>query len=426
MECRSSSLCIFDKPPVQTDYQKSMTIEYYPISTLQSGGPIEFHIPGNTEDYIDVNDISLYVKFKVLKSDGKAITDKEKVGLINLPIASLFQDVSLTIGETQVEGGQNLYPYLGYIRTVTQFEPSAQASHMQTQGWFLDEAGKFESEKNDGFEKRSKLIDDSKTCELMGPVFLDFFTQDRHLISQTDMRIKLLPSKADFVLNAYSAIGGFKIQFLDVILYVPRIELNPSVINGHAVGLRKQNAFYPITHNEIITFTIPKGQKSYTKDRLFPDQAPKLLILGMVNNEAFNGDILKNPFNFQHFNLSKIALFRDGRCIPSQPFTPDFKNKHFTRSYKHTMRTLDYYNTSHTNGFTPFMFANGYTLYAYDLTADNDIASPTIQAVSSKNLRLELFFDSALTETINVILFASSNSAIEITQLRDVITHYTR
>jgi len=411
---------------MQTDYQKSVTVEYYPISTLESGGPIEFHIPGNTEDYIDVNDINLYLKFKVLHSDGKPINDKDKVGLANLPISSLFQDVSLTIGETQIEGGQNLYPYLGYFNTVIQYEPAAQSSHMTTQGWFKDEAGKFESENNKGFKERSKLIEGSIVCELMGPLFLDFFRQDRHLISQTDMRVKLLPSKPDFALNAFGDGKDFKIQFSEVILYVPRNELNPSVINGHSTGMRKQNAFYPVTHNEIITFTIPKGQKSYTKDRLFPDLSPKLLLVAMVNNEAFNGSLKKNPFYFQHFDLSKIALFRDGRSIPTQPFTPDFNGNHFLRSYKHTMRTLNYFNTSNTNGFTPFMFGNGYTIYAYDLTADNDITSPHIQAITSKNLRLELFFDKALPETINVLLFASYNSAIEITQLRDVITHYTR
>lgn len=411
---------------MQTDYQKSIVVEYYPISTLGTGGPIEFHIPGNTEDYIDVNDISLYLKFKVLRSDGKVITDKDKVGLVNLPISSLFQDVALTIGETQVEGGQNLYPYLGYFNTVIQFEPSAQFSHMTTQGWYKDSAGKHDSEINEGFKHRSKLIENSQECELMGPLFLDFFRQDRHLISQTDMRIKLVPSKPEFTLNAFGDTTDFKIVFNDVILYVPRNELNPSVINGHATGLKHHNAIYPITHNDIITFTIPKGQKSYTKDRLFPDNLPKFLIIGMVDNEAFNGNLKKNPFNFQHFNLAKIALFRDGRCIPSQPFTPDFESEHYLRSYKHTMRTLGYYNTSNTNGLTPLMFGNGYTLYAYDLTAENDITSPHIQAVTSKNLRLELFFDKALPDTINVLLFAAYNSAIEITQLRDVITHYNR
>lgn len=426
MEYHSQALCVFDRPGSQTDILKSSVVDYYPLSSLGSGGPIEFQIPGNADDYIDCNDISLYVRFKVLKADGTRIADTDKVGLTNLPIASLFQDVSLTLGETQIEGGQMCYPYRGYFNTVMQFQPHAQFSHMQAYGWFKDDAGKFNDETNAGFKNRKALIDDSKECELMGPLYLDFFNQERYLISQTDMRIKLTPSKPEFALNAYGATTDFKIKFSEVILYVARAELNPSVINGHAQGLKRHNAFYPLIHNELITFTIPKGQQSYTKDRLFPDQAPKSLMIAMVENDAFNGNIKKNPFHFEHFNLNKIALYRDGVCIPGRPFTPDFDNEKFIRSYLHTIRTMNYYNTDDTNGLTPKMFGNGYTIYAYDLTPEKDITATYNQGITSKNLRLELFFKTTLPHTINVLLFASYNSAVEVTQLRDVIPHYTR
>lgn len=425
MECKSSSLCIFDVPPVQTDFQRTNTVDYYPLNSVNGVSPIEFHIPGNSEDYIDLNDIRLYLKLKVTQADGKDISAADKVGLNNLAISTLFQDVSLTIGETQIEGGQMCYPYLGYFNTVMQFQPDAQSSHMVSMGWYKDEAGKFDSESNVGFKKRQNMISDSKPFELMGPLFLDLFRQERYLISQTDMRLKLLPSKAEFSLNAYGT-KAFKIKYLDVILYVPRAELNPSVINGHAVGMRRQNATYPLLHTEIITFTIPKGQKSYTKDRLFPDQAPKLLLVSMVENEALNGDIEKNPFHFQHFDLNKIALYREGRSVPGRPFTPDFDNKLYLRSYMNTMRTFGYLNTDDTNGLTPYEFANGYMIYAFDLTAETNVSAPYRQGIISKNLRLELFFANALKDTINVLLYSVFDSRIEITQLRDVITQYTR
>ena len=84
MECKNSALCIFDKLHTQTDIIKSSVTDYFPITSLSSNGPIEFHIPGNTEDYVDVNDIYLHLKLKVLKADGKAIEAADKVGLINL------------------------------------------------------------------------------------------------------------------------------------------------------------------------------------------------------------------------------------------------------------------------------------------------------------------------------------------------------
>ena len=147
-------------------------------------------------------------------------------------------------------------------------------------------------------------------------------------------------------------INLVSIKFESVTVHVRRILLNPSVINGHSTGLTSHNALYPINHTELMTFTIPKGQKSYIKERLFPLQSPKLLMVAMVENESFNGSITKNPFHFQHFDLNKIALYRDGECIPARPFTPDFDNGHYCRSYVNTMLTFLYFNTDDTNGLT--------------------------------------------------------------------------
>ena len=149
-------------------------------------------------------------------------------------------------------------------------------------------------------------------------------------------------------------------------------------------------------------------------------------MIAMVENDAFNGSLGKNPFNFQHFDMSKLALYRDGISVPGRPFSPNFPDGKVLRSYMQTMHTFKYLNTDDTNGLTPEEFANGYTIYAFDLTADNAMNADHRQAITSKNLRLELFFDKATKTTINVLLHAVYDSSIEITQLRDVITHYTR
>lgn len=428
MDCKTSSLCIFDKPGILTDIHHSYTVDYYPVSSVTSTAPIEFCIPGNSEDYIDVNDIKLYVKIKVTKADGSDIDQtKDVVGLTNLPISSLFQDVLLMIADNQIEGGDMSYPLRAYFRTLFQFEPDAQKAQMEAFGWYKDEAGKFDDKTNKGFVKRQKLVGNSNVIEFLGPLYLDFFNQDRFLISQTDIRIKLIPSKPEYALMAFpTAATDFRINFESVVLYVDRVELNPSVINGHAMGLKTDNARYFINHSELLNYTIPAGQKSYTKDRLFPDLAPKMIMIAMTENDAFNGTYSKNPFRFQHFNLNKLALYREGRSIPGQPFQPDFAKSIYLRDYIHTMRGFDYYNSDQTNGLTPAEWANDFTVYAFDMTADKDVSTSCLQSNLARNLRLELNFSKNLTQTINVLIYAITDSQVEITQLRDVITHYNR
>lgn len=428
MKCANTATLIFDKPGVVSNIQRSYVVDYHPLNTLSSGGPIEFIIPGSSEDYIDVGSTNLYVRFKVLHEDGSIVNQtNDIVGFNNLPIAALFSDAFLKIGEAQVQGGASDYPYRGYFKTVMQFTPSAQSSDMTAMGWYKDEAGKFDDLSNKGFVKRQKLVGNSDTVEIMGPLYFDFFNQNRHLISSTPMRIKLMPSKPEFLLNSYSkAKVTFKVLFEQVILYVERLEMNPSVINGHAIGLKTENARYYINHNELLTYSIPAGQQSYIKENLFTDLSPKMIMIAMVDNDAFNGDLKKNPFNFQHYGLTKLALFRDGKSIPGFAMEPDFTNNFYLRSYVQTMTAFKYWNTDKTNGLRPEEWANGYTIYAFDLTPEKDVSSDCQHAHLGKNLRLELNFLKALSNTINVLIYAVSDSQIEITQLRDVITHYTR
>lgn len=425
MEAKNSFLCLFDKPSVQTDVSSNHRVKHYPLSGLSVGAPIELKIEGTGDEYIDPCDIYLYVRFKVLKSDGSNITAADKVGLNNLGIATLFQDVSLTAGDIQIEGGQQNYSYLSYMTTLLQFHPAAQKSHMQMFGWYKDEASKFDDDTNSGFVKRSALIENSKPVELIGPLFLDFFRQERYVINNQDMRIKLTPNKPEFALNAYGAKPSFKIQFDEVIVTVASATVNPSVINGHTIGLRKQNAHYPVVHSRLITFTIPKGQSSIIKDNLFPDQSPRMLFIAMVENDAYNGNIKKNPFHFQHFDLSQIALYRGGRSIPGAPLKVDYANGLYLEAYYDLMRVLKYYNSDDTNGLTPEEYANGYTIFGFDLTAEKDIATPHIQSPSNTNLRLSLNFSKDLPSTVNVLIYAAIDGFVEITRLRDVITSYT-
>ena len=425
MECKNSSFCLFDQQAVQTDILSSHIVDYHP-RTAENAGPIEFVIPGSSEEYIDLSYAMLDIKFKILQADGKDIEDSHKVGLNNLPLATLFRDVSLTIAEKQVEGGQNDYPYKAYFNAMTQFHPAAQNSHMQTVGWYKDEANKFDDATNQGFIARQKLIADSKVCHLFGPLDLDFFRQSRYLLSNTDMRLKLTLNKPEFLLNAYATTLAFKINIEDITFYVRRVTVNPSVIKGHMIGLNTQNALYPVQHTKLMTFTIPKDHKSFMKDGLFPSEAPKLIIVSMVDNDAFNGNIKKNPFFLKHNRLSEIALRVNGVSHPGQPYKPDFSDYGFAREYADVMNVFGYFNKDDTNGLTMKDFKGGYTFFAYDLTADNNIAASYRQANVPHNIRLDLEFKATLSRTVNVLIYAVFDSLIEISKLRDVILHYNR
>ena len=158
---------------------------------------------------------------------------------------------------------------------------------------------------------------------------------------------------------------------------------------GHMTGLNTQNALYPVQHTKLVTFTIPKDQKSFMKDGLFPSESPKMIMVAMVDNDAFNGNIAKNPYHFKHNRLREIALRVNGVSHPGTPYKPDFSDYQFVRSYVDVMNVFDYVNTDDTNGLTMKEFKSGYTFYAFDLTADSNIRASYRQANVPHNIRLQ-------------------------------------
>ena len=422
---KNTALCLFDDADVQMDITRTVRVDFYPVHNIVPGAPIEFKVPGTPDDYIDLGDIRVLLHLKIVKKDKKAWDAADDVAFINLPVGSCFQDVFLKIADTQVEGGQHLYAYAAYLRTLLQFHPSAKRTHLEAWGWHEDTPAEFSDlDNNEGHKARKEETDGGKIWEVMGPLYLDMTHQPRYLLPSTNLHLKLLPAKPEFVLLGKS--DNYDYEIVKCELQVPRISVMDTVLSGHNKGLEKYNAKYILNHVDLTYFTITKENKLFIKDGLYLSQVPKLLALGLIDHDAFNGNIKKNPFDFHHFNLNKIALYRDGELVPGQILTPDYDNDHFSRAYNQTMESLHYFNTDDSNGMTMEHFKNGYNLYIFDLTPDTTAQGPHRHLMRTGSLRLELGFKKNLTSAVTVILFGLIDAKLEITKMRDILVSYAR
>jgi len=85
------------------------------------------------------------------------------------------------------------------------------------------------------------------------------------------------------------------------------------------------------------TFAVPQNYLDITHEKLFSGQLPTRIVVGLVNNQAFNGDLGSNPFNFKHYvyNLSEIVLYLDGQQqLALKPIQPDYANGLYIRGYE--------------------------------------------------------------------------------------------
>ncbi|GFX18320.1 uncharacterized protein F54H12.2 [Trichonephila clavipes] len=106
------------KGGTQTVIQDGQWKQFHPLSNVFDNAPVEFHISGSAEDYIDLSQTQLYVKAKIKKVDNTPITKDDTIGPMNLFLHSLFSQVDVSLNDRVVSNSSNTYPYRSYIETL--------------------------------------------------------------------------------------------------------------------------------------------------------------------------------------------------------------------------------------------------------------------------------------------------------------------
>lgn len=430
--CTLNETEFFDPINKQIVLEKAQWVDIHPVNTLSTSTPIEFYINGSSDEFLDLNNTMLQLKVKVVNSTGEAnLIAADNIAPINNWLHSMFSDISLTISGTQIEGGNYHYPYKAYLSNLLTHSKGSKETHLIPSGWYKDTAGKFDNniEQNEGFTKRKALVAQSTTVELCGPLLLDFFLQNKYLLHNVDVALKLMQTKPEFQIMIKTAdavankANAVKVVISSAILYVRRVKALPSKINMIEESLNMHNVVYPLQRSELVTFTISQGSVSFNREAIFRGQMPKLIIVGFVRNDSFNGVYARNPFNFQNLNITNLALYREGESIPSRPLTPDFANNLYYREYMSLIQALELFNKADDVDITPDEFKNGYSLFGFNLTPDLCVAGHA-QPIHDGNIRLEVQFANALETTMNCIIFGIFDGRIEITKHRNIIQDY--
>jgi hypothetical protein len=427
-ECASTELDLFSVPPTQTSVESGKYVEYRPVSTLTNGSPIEFDIASSGDDYIDFANSYLHVKVKITRANGNNLEVGDTVGPVNNFLHSLFSQVDVSLNGTLITNSSNTYPYRAYIENLLSYGPAAKKSQLTACLFYKDEAGKMDkpnpladdaADRNSGLATRAAFTTQSHEIDLMGRIHTDIFFQSRYMLNEVNVKIKLTRSRDVFCLMS-TGDHAFKVKITAAAMIIRKVKVSPSVYLAHAKTLESGMAKYPIRRVICKAFTIPAGYLDVSQEKLFSGQLPSRLVVGCVDNRAFNGDVARNPFNFQHFSLSELAVYLDGQQHGIKPLSIDFTNRQYVTSFMSLFNGTGKENRDEGNDIDRTDFASGYALYAFDLSPDlseNDHFNLTRQGT----VRLDMKFANALPNTVTVVAYAEFENIIEIDRNRNVV-----
>ena len=194
------------------------------------------------------------------------------------------------------------------------------------------------------------------------------------------------------------------------------LTISPSVFLGHSAGLKIRSAIYAHDRVQIKPWLMKAGTTGDEWDNPFSGKCPSKLVICMVSQAAYNGAFSKNPYLFLPYDISSISLEVASKPFPGRPIKVDVNNGIY----------LEAYNTLFANRAPQpgpeigrLEYLSGYFFLVYDLQAHID-SKEFVQQRMLGRTRLTITYGSALTENVQVLLFAKYPAITTIDEARNI------
>ena len=441
--CAQSELELFESPPTLAQVEKTTCVGYRASSTLTDASVLDFFIAGTGEEYIDLQQTKIHLEVSIRDHEGNRVpltgstpagqpvihgaSDKGPAPINNF-CHSLFSQVDVYFNDKQVSSSNNLYPYRAYLENLLNHGKDSSESHLSCALYYHDTPGELETfdKENKGLIKRLNIAFQNESFDMIAPLHVDCFNQNRYLLNNVDVKIRLTRSHPNFCLVTKEApANGYKVIVKQATLFMHKVKLAPSLLLAHAQLLTRNPVKYPMHRVEMKSFSIPVGTLNANRDNLVLGQLPTHILVGLVDSEAESGNYVKNPFNFKHFNLKHLSLQIGSEQIPSQPLQPDYNNNLYIREYQGLIDALGYWRTDKGITIDRSAYANGYTLYGFNLSSSAQQCSEAFSLLKQGNLQMNLKFAQALPNSVMVICHMTFENMMEIDQMRNILFDYS-
>ena len=256
----------------------------------------------------------------------------------------------------------------------------------------------------------------------MGRLHTDISFQGRSLLGGCKLIIRILLNEPKFYMNA--KVHKPELEILEVSLFTHRSKVTQDLVEAHNIALNTSNVKYPITMSKVKAFTVHAGTYDACLDNIHSGQLPRRVFVCFVNNTAFCGDYNLNPFKFEHFNISSLAIYLDGLQYPSKAFTPDFTNNLYQREMYSLFEAIDMLDMDSTFYINRENYSKGNTIFGFNFAPDLSSGCGTVghvNAIKYGSMRMNIRFSRILDQPITALVFCEFDKIMEIDKNRRAI-----
>ena len=252
----------------------------------EQSGCVEFNYVGNKNQYVDLKESFLYVRGKVVKSDGGAVSSGTDLSTANLLLASLFINAKVFFNGILVGDALNAYGYLGYLRALLGYSEGSKSTTLSSQLFFKDSAPSQAADTNTGYKQRKDIIAESATFEMAGGLYLDVCQMDRYVPDGVDIRIQLMKNDPRYYIWAAADSQNYKFEFEEMYYMLKKVTVHPDILSRNEKELKKGTTMkFPLNKTEVRVYSLPASTNHFTTEGVWGDYLPCQIVCGFVKCE---------------------------------------------------------------------------------------------------------------------------------------------
>ena len=404
---------------------------YYPLNFSSKYGPWQYHLPQDFKNFIDLNSLTWNGKVKVQNKINTATPVQEAqeihCSVVNNFIHSCVSKINYQLNDFQMgDTAAKSYAYKAYLDNILSFSSAAKTQSLRYQGFSKDTAEKFDevtktkaNHPNPGFVERAKLFCDGEYFHFSVKLRIDLANVDQYLQPGVQMRFEIERNSDSFVL--LSDIGNettFEFDIKDTSIQLNKMIPTNEYMRHFEDSISKKKLVYMYDKTQIYNHLYPTGISDLSIYSLFhTDKLPSYFVMGLVSNAAYNGTVSSNPYNFKPFDIKEMYFIVNGAPIPTQPIKMNVTRKDYHHVFVNEfLDKLKLKNSNTDIGIASEDWIGGNFFWIVDLNSDS-----CSNYHEHKNLpgtiHLKMELNSALRETVTLIVYTSSRERFQIDTL---------
>lgn len=422
------------------DYTKELEIDtalqdyseayIQPVNGVNNDGPFEFNFSPIRDSALDMSNMYMHIKAEVRDENHKTkkYTAATDLFCINFLLSTMWKSIECKLNGHPINLSASQHTgYKSILQALLSVDSAAANSLMPS--LYIPESGsgsvtQATVEGGASSKMRRKLMRLGDTFTMCGPVVgVDFLQADSLLAPFNSLSLTFTRHDDQFIFNTPHVVVNKnttgvalaenkpKLIIHEFGIYCRRVELTHSALKTYFQPREIQRYLSPVSEVHAYALTTGISRKNiivHTSNVL-----PKQVVIGMVKTSAMVGDYNQNPFNFEPFGLSKLALKVNAIRVPQEPLQPDFDNNLYSREYVHLLTNTSRFKSTYGNGISPAAFAHGCTLFPFDLTPDA-CSSYHLHGGKEGMLEIEMEWKYALDKQITVVVMTSKDQIVTI------------